>query len=152
MPSRSTRRSLLTTAALIMTFTLAPRLLRPPTAIVVVGGCDLRDGPCTAELQGGGRLTLSVTPRGIPTAAPLTFTITGDVSAEAVVLQGAEMEMGLTRLPVVSGTARGYLPVCTRRTMLWQVEVVLSGGGAVRFVARSGANLGRGEDAEGSEG
>ncbi|WP_295446680.1 hypothetical protein [uncultured Thiodictyon sp.] len=96
--------------------------------------CDLRAGPCTGRFAGGGALSLSVEPRGIPLARALELKVTTrDLAAGAVALDlaGVDMDMGYNRpslAPAGSGLYRGegMLPVCVRRRMTWEARVLLS--------------------------
>ncbi|TVQ92342.1 MAG: hypothetical protein EA400_03770 [Chromatiaceae bacterium] len=113
--------------------------------------CDLRAGPCTVRFAHGGRVTLAVTPRALPTLQPLTFSVwlSGLPAPHMVELDlvGVDMNMGFNRFrlfadPVAAppeevaashapepqiftyrGT--GMLPVCVRDRMAWEARVLL---------------------------
>ena len=95
--------------------------------------CDLRRGPCTSSLPGGGVLTFEITPHDIPLVQPLELKVeTRGVSATAaeVDFSGVEMYMGFNR-PTLQAQAQnrfsgsGILPVCTRNRMEWEARVLL---------------------------
>jgi hypothetical protein len=97
-------------------------------------GCDLRAGPCTLHLPGGGAVTLDLEPRGIPVPRPLVITVatTGiEVAAVAVDFAGLHMNMGYNRRslsPAGPGLYRGegMLPVCVSGRMAWEARVLLT--------------------------
>ena len=119
---------------------LAPRQPPSGTQTVEAPACDLNAQPCAAELPGGGRVELSITPRPIPVVKPLQVNahLVG-VTAEAIEIDfaGASMDMGENRLRLVadghgsfSGTA--MLPVCVSGRMTWQATLQIANV-AVRF-------------------
>ena len=102
--------------------------------------CDLNAQPCAAELPGGGRIELSITPRPIPLVKPLQVSVRlVGVAAEALEIDfaGVSMDMGEHRLRL---TADGYgnfsgttmLPVCVSGRMTWQATLTIADV-AVRF-------------------
>jgi protein SCO1/2 len=95
--------------------------------------CDLGKGPCTATFPDGRRVTLEITPRGLPTEEPLTARVQVDPPGPAPVwveLQGDVMNMGLLRAPLVEGvagwTGTVVVPLCTTERMTWRADVVLA--------------------------
>jgi hypothetical protein len=95
--------------------------------------CDLRAGPCTGELPGGGRITFGITPRSIPVIEPLQFDVKlegVDASGVEVDLQGVDMNMGFNR-PKLQSTGEGHyagkaiIPVCVRNAMEWEARVLV---------------------------
>jgi hypothetical protein len=98
-------------------------------------GCDLGKSPCTARFADGTAVSLAVSPPRAPGATPLTFTVTA-TKAEAVELQGLDMNMGLFHFPLHPGpgpgqwSATGVLPVCTAGRMRWRADVLLEGRAA----------------------
>lgn len=97
-------------------------------------GCDLHAGPCSATLEDGGELTLSITPRPIPSLAPLQLQVSStglEVSAATVDVYGLSMNMGLFRTALQIGEdglwqGKSGLPVCTTSRMTWRAEVRLT--------------------------
>jgi len=95
--------------------------------------CDLAERACTASFVDGTRVTLDITPRGLPTEEPLTLAVRVEPAGpvpQAVELQGVDMNMGLLRTelePTGTGQASGTLvvPVCTTERMRWHADVVL---------------------------
>ncbi len=96
-------------------------------------GCDLHRGPCTARLEQGGEISLSITPRPIPALAPLSVELrTSGLRADSATLQisGESMNMGLFRSALKAagdGIWRGQsgLPACTTSRMDWRAELRL---------------------------
>lgn len=94
--------------------------------------CDLRAGPCTSSLPGGGRIGLSITPESIPVLKPLALEVTLvglDAGSVEVDFQGVDMNMGFNRSRldprgegVYTGTAT--IPVCIRDAMEWEARVL----------------------------
>ncbi len=110
--------------------------------------CDLRAGPCTSSLPGGGHISFSITPETIPVLKPLTLEVTLDgleVSSVEVDFKGVDMNMGFNRSkldPRGEGiyTGTGTIPVCIRDAMEWEARVLArTGKGLVaapfRFIA-----------------
>jgi len=95
--------------------------------------CDLRSAPCTSELPGGGKVSLSINPKDIPILRPLTLNVTIDgVEASSVEVDfiGIGMEMGYNRpkLNAIDKTnfkGEAILPVCVRSKMDWEARVLL---------------------------
>ncbi|HHH39335.1 MAG TPA: hypothetical protein ENK50_07160 [Sedimenticola sp.] len=95
--------------------------------------CDLRAGPCTGLLPGGGRITFGITPRSIPVIQPLRFDVTVegvDARSAEVDLQGVDMNMGFNR-PQLQPAGKGHfsgeavIPVCVRNAMEWEARVLV---------------------------
>ena len=94
--------------------------------------CDLRAGPCTSSLPGGGHISLSITPETIPVLKPLTLEVILDgldVSSVEVDFKGVDMNMGFNRSkldPQGAGiyTGTGTIPVCIRDAMEWEARVL----------------------------
>lgn len=95
--------------------------------------CDLRSGPCTGKLPGGGDISLSIEPHSIPVVKPLQLSVrTQGLEAESVEVDfsGADMNMGFNR-PRLSREAGGLfqgtamLPVCVRARMTWEARVLV---------------------------
>lgn len=121
----------------VVGYKLSPLLM--PKADVSVQpdpACDLQQGPCAADLPGGGKVRLSITPRPIPMVAPLQVEV--EVSGReadkvAVDFAGVDMNMGLNRPELTaqgSGrfTGQGSLPVCVTGSMDWRATVLLESG------------------------
>ncbi|MES9856184.1 MAG: hypothetical protein ABW166_06230 [Sedimenticola sp.] len=95
--------------------------------------CDLRAGPCSSELPGGGRITFAIEPVALPLLKPLQLQVdVDDVEASSVEVDfiGIGMEMGFNR-PVLSVATAGHfsgegvLPVCVRDAMEWEARVLV---------------------------
>jgi len=117
-------------------------LALPKTAITLapVEGCRLDQRACSAGgLPGGGSIELMIEPRPVATSRPFTLHahIEGLHPAKvAVDFSGVEMNMGITRLELLSAGGDRYsgqitLPVCVTGAMLWQASVVLETGDKV---------------------
>lgn len=96
-------------------------------------GCDLRAGPCTGTLPGGGRIRFGIVPREIPVIQPLKFQVDVeglDAREVEVDLQGVDMNMGYNR-PKLSASGKGHfegdavIPVCVRDAMEWEARVLV---------------------------
>ncbi|MCW8907985.1 MAG: hypothetical protein OQL28_12110 [Sedimenticola sp.] len=95
--------------------------------------CDLRAGPCTSALPGGGSVTFAIRTEGIPLVKPLDLEVRlagMDASSVEVDFVGIGMNMGYNRPRleaqgdgVYSGT--GMLPVCVRAAMEWEARVLV---------------------------
>jgi len=95
--------------------------------------CDLRKGPCSSNLPGGGVVTFSIAPHDIPILRPLKL----DVKVEGVKASNVEvdftgigMDMGYNRPQLEPVTKHEYmgkaiLPVCVRSKMDWEAKVLL---------------------------
>jgi len=102
---------------------------------ILAAACDLAAGPCTAAVPGGGAVELSLSPRPIPLAAPLTvrarFRGLRPAHAELRIVS-TSMDMGTTRValtPAPSGELVGEeaLPVCVTGTMTWLAALHVDG-------------------------
>lgn len=124
--------------AMILGFTafkLQP-LLSPEGDLVAAAeaDCDLRAGPCTVHFPGGGAVTLSLEPRGIPVVRPLAIEVriqVLEVSAVAVDFSGVDMNMGYNRSSLGSAgqglyRGQGMLPICVTGRMNWEARVLLA--------------------------
>ena len=113
-------------------FLLWKRLQTPHSVSgVVAGDCDLNRAPCQALFPGGGTLTVSLTPRPIPLAAPLTIEVQLNGLAAASVeidLSSPDLAAGYnhhTLTPQGDGRFAGptVLPLCARDRMRWHMQV-----------------------------
>ncbi|WP_445158748.1 hypothetical protein [Halomonas sp. E14] len=116
---------------------LASHLLRDEQAVTwapAEAPCDLRQGPCMAELGDGVRLHFSIeAAAGIAALEPLTLSVRlegADAEAAHVDFVGRDMNMGLHRFrldaqsdDLFQGLAQ--VPICTNTTMPWQAQVVV---------------------------
>ena len=113
--------------------------LRPADAgqtIAPLAGCDLNAQTCAAELPGGGRIALSITPRPIPVVKPLQ--VRAHLSGIAVDkleidFAGVSMDMGYQRQQLVadghgSFSGEAMLPVCVTGRMTWQATLLIDSG------------------------
>ncbi|OOZ37649.1 hypothetical protein [Solemya velesiana gill symbiont] len=110
-------------------------LLFPKAAVTapVDPACDLRAGPCTTKMPGGGKVSFGIEPRTIPLVKPLDLKVTLegiDASAVEIDFSGVDMNMGFNR-PKLSKASKGEfagggtLPVCVREAMEWEAKVML---------------------------
>ena len=110
-------------------------MLKPNVAVKAAldESCDLRKGPCTSNLPGGGQVSLSISPKTIPILRPLQIDVKVDgvdVSKAEVDFTGLGMDMGYNRPnlePVEKNHYMGkaILPVCVRSRMDWEAKVLL---------------------------
>ena len=95
--------------------------------------CELRDGPCRAELPSGGSIEFAIAPRSIPLMKPLSLTVSVrdiDVTAAEIDFVGIGMNMGYNRpqLKQISSTrfeGSTTLPVCILQRMEWEARLLL---------------------------
>lgn len=95
--------------------------------------CELRDGPCHAELPSGGSIEFSIEPRSIPLMKPLSLTVNVrdiKVTAAEIDFIGIGMNMGYNRpqLKQVSNNrfeGNTTLPVCILQRMEWEARLLL---------------------------
>lgn len=95
--------------------------------------CDLRAGPCTGVLPGGGRITFGIKPDTIPLIETLELEVRVDgikASSAEIDFVGVDMNMGFNR-PKLSAagegrfSGQGVLPVCVRKAMEWEARVLV---------------------------
>lgn len=116
----------------------SPLLLpRADIAAVVVPGCDLHRGSCSANWPQGGRMELSIAPRPIPYLHPLRVevAVSGVQPVRIEVdFAGETMNMGYNRIelkPADAGRHVGEasLPVCVSGSMDWVATVIVEADG-----------------------
>ena len=118
-------------------YKLSPQ--RPADAgqtIAPLAGCDLNAQTCAAELPGGGRIALSITPRPIPVVKPLRIGVNlSGIAADklAIDFAGVSMDMGYQRQQLVADGHGGFsgeamLPVCVTGRMTWQATLLIDSG------------------------
>ncbi|MEJ2575132.1 MAG: hypothetical protein P8106_00230 [Gammaproteobacteria bacterium] len=115
---------------------LWPELFPDTQRLEPDAGCDLRQGPCTRTLPGGGLMSFSIRPTWLPLMDPLTLEValTGaSVDGVQVDIVGRNMDMGINRTrlePAGEGrwTGSTVLPVCSRQRMDWEAAVWLERG------------------------
>ena len=118
-------------------YKLSPQ--RPADAgqtIAPLAGCDLNAQTCAAELPGGGRIALSITPRPIPLVKPLRVSAQlSGIAADklAIDFAGVSMDMGYQRQQLVadghgSFSGEAMLPVCVTGRMTWQATLLIDSG------------------------
>lgn len=98
-----------------------------------VAGCDLNSQRCIADLPGGGRIELEITPHPIPVLKPVrvSATIAGAVANKLEGdLGGATMDMGYTRVTlehIGNGRYAGdaLIPVCITGRMTWRFTLIV---------------------------
>lgn len=98
--------------------------------------CDPRLAECEASFPDGVTVHLAIRP-GARASDPLGYEVHvhGGGVAEAIVVQGKAMNMGLWTSPLAASapgvwTAQGTLPYCTLEEMVWRVTVQLQGRSA----------------------
>ena len=95
--------------------------------------CELRNGPCHAELPAGGIIKFEISPRSIPLMKPLLLTVSVrdiEVTAAEIDFVGIGMNMGYNRpqLKQVSNNrfeGSTTLPVCILQRMHWEANLLL---------------------------
>ncbi|MFZ4539441.1 hypothetical protein [Propionivibrio sp.] len=121
----------------VVGYKYSPLLLaKADVTIEPVAGCDLHKQACLAEIPGGGRIELSITPHPIPVVQPLqvSVTISGVVANKVEIdFAGVTMNMGYNRRALsADGNGRyaseAMLPVCITGRMLWRATLVLETG------------------------
>jgi hypothetical protein len=121
--------------------------LRHGTGKSAAAACDLGAGPCTRALEGGGEVTLELSPRPLRTmrelvvSADLRGAASGEGSAVAVSFEMAGMEMGRNeaRLEASGGgrhAGKAVLVRCPSGRSDWTAEVRVGGRGAPARTAR----------------
>jgi len=104
-----------------------------PARVLPLSDCDLHDGPCTADLPGGGKVEFSILPRTIPLTKPLQLQVQvqgSKVRKVEVGFSGVTMNMGYNRLHLQAVEkdrfeGEGMLPVCIRQRMDWEAKLML---------------------------
>ena len=136
----SAQRSILVDLAIVLAlalvavvgYKLSPLLLpKADLTLEPAAGCDLQHQSCHADVPGGGRIELSISPLPIPVIRPLHVTVTlSDLAAQSVVVDfaGVTMNMGLNRLDLVADGPGRYvgetsIPVCITGRMAWRATV-----------------------------
>lgn len=118
----------------VLGYTYSPLLLPKADLTIEPGaGCDLHKQACHADVPGGGRIVLSITPRPIRVVMPLQVSVSlSGVEANKVEIDfaGVAMNMGYNRKTLdargdgnFSGDA--MLPVCITGSMLWQATLLV---------------------------
>jgi hypothetical protein len=111
-----------------------PILFPPVTASATLDpSCDLRAGPCTGRLPGGGSVRFHIEPETIPVLRPLVLTVQLDrVEARGVEVDfaGTDMNMGYNRVSLSQAApsrwrGEGMLPICVREVMRWEATVLV---------------------------
>ena len=118
-------------------YKLSPqRLTGAGQTIAPLAGCDLNAQTCAAELPGGGRIALSITPRPIPVVKPLRVSAhLSGIAADKLEIDfaGVSMDMGYQRQQLVadghgSFSGEAMLPVCVTGRMTWQATLLIDSG------------------------
>ncbi len=95
--------------------------------------CELNSSACTSELPQGGSISLNIEPRSIPLLKPLQLHVTTagvDASKVEIDFVGVGMNMGYNRPSLKKTKAEVFegettLPVCVRRKMDWEAQVLI---------------------------
>ena len=125
-------------------YKLSPLLsAKAELTITPVAGCELNAQACAAELPGGGRLELAITPRPIPLVKPLQISVRlSGITAEKLEIDfaGLSMNMGYNRQTLLAdgqGSYRGeaMLPVCITGRMVWQATLIVHPGAGGQKIA-----------------
>ena len=95
--------------------------------------CELRNGPCHAELPAGGSIEFEIAPRSIPLMKPLSLSVNVrdiKVTAAEIDFVGIGMNMGYNR-PQLKAVGNNrfegstILPVCVLQRMEWEARLLL---------------------------
>ena len=125
-------------------YKLSPLLLaKADLTITPVAGCELNAQACAAELPGGARVELAITPRPIPVVKPLQISVKiSGVAAEKIEVDfsGLSMNMGYNRQTLVADgqgryTGGAMLPVCITGRMVWQATLIVHPGAGGQKIA-----------------
>ncbi len=100
---------------------------------VIDSDCNLRDGPCQAELPSGGSIEFEIAPRSIPLMKPLSLTVSVrdiEVTAAEIDFVGIGMNMGYNRPQLKQVSSNRFegsttLPVCILQRMEWEARLLL---------------------------
>jgi hypothetical protein len=95
--------------------------------------CDLHSSACITKLPQGGNISLNIEPRSIPLLKPLQLHVTTkgvDASKVEINFVGVNMNMGYNRPSLKKTKAENFvgkttLPVCVRRRMDWEAQVLI---------------------------
>ena len=117
-------------------YKLSPRQPQRAAQTVDATACDLNAQACAAELPGGGRIELSITPRPIPVVKPLRISAhLSGIAADKLEIDfaGVSMDMGYQRQQLVADGHGGFsgaamLPVCVTGRMTWQATLLIDSG------------------------
>ncbi len=118
----------------VLGYKYSPLLLpKADLTIEPAPGCDLHRQACHADIPGGGRIELSLTPRPIPLAKPFQVNvILSGITAHSLVIDfaGLAMNMGLNRKTLIAKgdglfSVDAMLPVCITGRMTWLATVVV---------------------------
>lgn len=121
----------------VVGYKLSPLLLaKAEVTLAVPPGCDLNRSACSADLPGGGRVELDITPRPVPLVKPLQLvvSISGMVAEQVDIdFAGLSMNMGYNRKTLTAagqGRFRGeaMLPVCVSGRMTWRATLIVDSG------------------------
>ncbi|MBS1230015.1 MAG: hypothetical protein H6R17_3292 [Proteobacteria bacterium] len=135
----------------VIGYKVSPLLTQADLTSAPLPACDLNTQACAAELPGGGRVELTITPRPIPVVKPLQVSVRlSGMAADKLEIDfaGHSMNMGYNRLALVAdgdGAYRGaaMLPVCISGRMVWQATLLIDSAGrkiAVPFLFEAPEN------------
>lgn len=121
----------------VVGYKVSPLLLtKADLTIEPIAGCDLNKQACAADLPGGARLDLAITPRPVPVVKPLLVSVRvrGMVADKVEIdFTGLSMNMGYNRKNLVADGQGGFggeamLPVCISGRMVWQATLIVDSG------------------------
>jgi hypothetical protein len=121
----------------VVGYKYSPLLLaKADLTVEPAAACDLHKQACHADIPGGGRIELSLTPHPIPVVKPLQVSATlSGITADSVEIDfaGVDMNMGLNRKTLVAAgdgryTAEAMIPVCMTGRMAWRATLVVETG------------------------
>ncbi len=124
----------LATVVAVLLLTRGGALLpqREQATVLPLSDCDLQQTPCTAELPGGGTVTVGFEPRPVKPMQDFTIRLVADgvgLRAAVISFTGVDMNMGLNRFelePDGDAFAGGaILPICVRNRMAWEARLRL---------------------------
>lgn len=141
----SANRSILVDLAILLALALiavvgykySPLLLpKADLTLAPAAGCDLHREACHADIPGGGRVELAISPHPIPVVKPLQVTATfSGIAPDKVEIDfaGVVMNMGFNRVPLSATGEGGYtgeatIPVCVTGSMTWRATLMAETG------------------------
>ena len=118
----------------VVGYKYSPLLLaKADLTVEPAAGCDLHTQACHADIPGGGRIELSLTPHPIPVVKPIQVSVSvKGITASKLEIDfaGVDMNMGLNRVTLVATgdgrhTANAMLPVCISGRMAWRATLMV---------------------------
>lgn len=112
---------------------------KPVLSATQAADCDLHQDRCVATFMDGSSIQLDLEPKIVLPAKPIQLSIATagfDADSIAVAFSGTDMNMGrfetgLIKIDDATFAGESILPVCVRRTMVWQATVTAESGDRV---------------------